>query len=403
MISSTISLGVQNVKITFESTTKRVQLQKDLETQMVTILKSFDLLSSRLSYRLVYEHVGVQKGIKTNSDFQIYVQQINQKQQVKLILFKSDLKHDLISEKEEDLKTIHKLNETIIIEKDQKENFKRQYEESNKDESKLATLIQEQLKSLELGLYDQLHSSKVKPNANSCLNITQSDIFRTKNPKASRVEVSCSLCKGKMKHPFIFYCNNPKCFELVICPYCEDQHANEDESEHILIKSYKVLRLKPGQDDTAVAESILLSPKKEANSISSKLTEKIPVSLNQISSNKDANHITNCLDSFFLEGKQTYVIKEGKNLNVILRIQNNGKVTWPMGCKLVMIPMNSNANIIGHENILKVKTLPNEITNLMITLLTSNKPKGEYTSLWQLQNDKSEPFGQIIKIFVQIV
>lgn len=397
-MSSIISLGVQNIKIMFESTTKRVQLQKDYDSQLFTILKSFDLLNSKLNYKLAYDHLGFQKAISNNSEFQSYVQLINQKQQVKLILLKSDLKLDLISEREVDLKATQKLNETIVIERDQKENFGRN-DEYNKVDSKLSTIIQTQLKSLELGLYDQLHTSNVfKSIANSSPDMTKSDIFRTKNPKARRVEITCSICKFKSQHPFIFYCNSPQCFDLIICPYCEERHSNEDESEHILIKSYKALTLKPKLEDV-VTESILLSPKKEANS---KNYERPMIVKNQF--NKDANHITNkYLDSTYLELKQSYVIKEGKDIDVIIRTQNTGTAEWPIGSKFANIHVKDNNNIVGEDSSLKKKFKPNENVNFIIKLQTSNKPKGKYTSLWQLQNEKGEPFGQVITIHIEIV
>lgn len=97
------------------------------------------------------------------------------------------------------------------------------------------------------------------------------------------------------------------------------------------------------------------------------------------------------------------------NLNVVnntnearksIKLLNNGTVSWPKPCYFTCIENES--TIFGNSNLLKIRVDPGKEINVEVCFnLKDVKEPGEYVSVWQLQNEKKEGFGQKVVFTVK--
>jgi len=84
---------------------------------------------------------------------------------------------------------------------------------------------------------------------------------------------------------------------------------------------------------------------------------------------------------------------------IILR--NNGSQSWPKPCYLTCI--NEESYIKGNSNLLRIKVDPEKEIKVEICLDLKNCHKdGDYFSVWQLQNEKKEFFGDKIIFLIKV-
>ena len=84
-----------------------------------------------------------------------------------------------------------------------------------------------------------------------------------------------------------------------------------------------------------------------------------------------------------------------------VKLLNNGMVSWPKPCYFTCIQ--SESSIIGNSNLLRVKVHPEKQINVEVCLDLKNITQaGDYVSVWQLQNEKREGFGQKVIFKVKV-
>jgi hypothetical protein len=84
-----------------------------------------------------------------------------------------------------------------------------------------------------------------------------------------------------------------------------------------------------------------------------------------------------------------------------LKLQNDGTHAWPKFCYFTCIEEES--AVKGQNVPLKIKVDPGKEINIEVCLnLKHIKEEGVYQSVWRLQNEKREPFGQKVNLSVDV-
>jgi hypothetical protein len=114
------------------------------------------------------------------------------------------------------------------------------------------------------------------------------------------------------------------------------------------------------------------------------------------------NYDVNSLSSKCLTDNLTLETRNHINeIRKSIRLNNNGNVSWPRPCYFTCIQNES--NIYGKTTPIRVKVDPESQINVDICLNLKEVIKsGEYTSVWQLQNNKRQFFGQKVILKIKV-
>jgi len=90
-----------------------------------------------------------------------------------------------------------------------------------------------------------------------------------------------------------------------------------------------------------------------------------------------------------------------KELIKTIKLKNNGQKSWPKPVYLTCLTESS--NLTGNSVPVKLKLDPGKDNNIEIKLVCKESLKaGEYESVWQLQTDKKEFFGEKVVLKIKI-
>ena len=180
------------------------------------------------------------------------------------------------------------------------------------------------------------------------------------------------------------------CHNFDLCSACEEKNKDTHKHPFILIRS----------------------PERAPYSISCVVNENCPIIQKNIPFNQDYkladvilnNSIigeTSELSSQCLTSNLTIVSSENsKEIVKTLKIKNNGLKSWPKPVYLTCISESS--TLIGNSVPIKLKVDSGKESNVEIKLNNKDMKSGEYVTVWQLQNEKKEFFGEQFVIFIKL-
>jgi hypothetical protein len=210
-------------------------------------------------------------------------------------------------------------------------------------------------------------------------------------PKEGQVHpgVSCDDCGVSPIKGHRYKC--AVCHNFDFCSKCEEKNKDSHPHPFILIRH----------------------PERAPHSISCVVKESCPIIQKSIPFNQDyklADAIINnsiivdaneldaqCLTNYF----DVYVKEDCKEIIKTLKFKNTGKKTWPKPVYLACITDSS--TITGNSVPIKLKVDVGKQSNVEIKLNNKDLVAGEYVSIWQLQTEKKEFFGDKIILFVKVI
>jgi len=92
--------------------------------------------------------------------------------------------------------------------------------------------------------------------------------------------------------------------------------------------------------------------------------------------------------------------EDSKEIIKTIKLKNNGTKSWPKPVYLTCIPEVS--TITGNSVPIKLKIDSGKENNVEIKFNNADLKAGDYVSVWQLQNEKKESFGEKIMLKVKI-
>lgn len=163
-----------------------------------------------------------------------------------------------------------------------------------------------------------------------------------------------------------------------------------------------------------IKENVPLLQNNIPNNIEYKFEEFVPQNINNNNNKKvENNNIFNLninqsyiadikeLSSEFLTDSLDVKCKpETKEIVKSIKVKNNGEKSWPKPVYLTCVKEDS--AIHGPSSLIKLKIEKGRETNVEIKLNCKDVKEGSYLSVWQLQNDKKEFFGQKICLKINI-
>jgi len=219
-------------------------------------------------------------------------------------------------------------------------------------------------------------------------NAPQSLDYEMKNSSIIHPSVTCDGCG---MYPLVghrFKC--AVCHDFDFCATCEEKSKDSHPHPFILIRT----------------------PERAPHSISCIVKESCPIIQKSIPYNNEyklADAIIN--NSIIAEIHELSSQCLTSNLNIVafedakeilktLKLKNNGQKSWPKPVYLTCISEES--TITGNSVPIKLKIENGKENNVEIKLNNKDLKTGDYVSVWQLQNEKKESFGEKIVLKVKI-
>jgi len=209
--------------------------------------------------------------------------------------------------------------------------------------------------------------------------------------KSSSITHAGVTCDGCGMYPLVgnrFKC--AVCHNFDFCNACEENNKETHPHPFILIRT----------------------PDRAPHSISCVVKESCPIIQKSIPFNSDYkladviinNSIiaeVNELSSQCLTSNLDIVsFEDSKEILKTLKLKNSGAKSWPKPVYLTCIGESS--TIVGHNVPIKLKIESGKENNVEVKLNNKDLKAGDYVSVWQLQNEKKEFFGEKIVLKVKI-
>jgi hypothetical protein len=181
------------------------------------------------------------------------------------------------------------------------------------------------------------------------------------------------------------------CHNFDFCPKCEEKNKDLHPHPFILIRHPDRA---PHSISCIVKESCPIIQKeipfnKDYKLADAILNNSIIVDTNELS----AQCVTSYLDVYVREDFLGEIVK-------ILKLKNNGKKSWPK--PVYMTCHTESSAVYGYSVPIKIKVEPGKESNVEIKLNNKQLKVGEYVSVWQLQNEKKEFFGDKIVLLLKV-
>lgn len=335
-------------KLIYKGITKRIPLQSNLNDQMSLIVKSFEIQNPVRSLSIAYNIPNQdQMAVTTETDF-------------------GKFRSFLLSGNTKGIKFT--LSDVSTRPK-----------QSEFNEERIAQIISEGIKNMESSIITSLNDSIMQSRIASMSLI----------PWEGLIQVDCSVCKRTRDAKFLFYCLEPECKDILICPNCEENGCRHSNEAHLLVKSYHRLNFYNMPKDLGENKLAGKEDKPEDNGNSEKQIEQ--------SSLTDES-----LDSKFLNDDFPSIeCKQGTNCRVLFKVRNCGGKTWPRGCMLVCL--GDISQVEGEPHKIKVKINPGKDLNADIELKSQFLETGLYCSFWQMQTDRGKYFGELVELTVKVL
>lgn len=190
------------------------------------------------------------------------------------------------------------------------------------------------------------------------------------------------------------------CHDFDYCSKCEEQNKDSHQHPFILIRDPERAPLSiqclVKENCRIIQKEIPFNKEYKLADVFNNNNNNINV-INNIQSSDELNQlsskcITNSLDIIINE--------DSKEIVKTLKLKNNGKKSWPKPAYLTCLTEES--SIKGNSASIKLKVDPGKENNVEIKLIKNDLKIGEYISVWQLQNEKREFFGEKIILNVKI-
>ncbi len=233
--------------------------------------------------------------------------------------------------------------------------------------------------------------AKKKKNSSQDL---ESEIKLDSNDLTIHTHVTCDGCGESPIKGRRFKC--AVCHDFDFCSKCEE--LNKDSHQHPFI--------------------MIRHPDRAPISISCIVKENCPIiqkvipfnqqyKLADVFNNVNNNNIQSVfeqnlqLSSQCLSNSLSIVISEdSKELVKTVKLKNNGQKSWPKPVYLTCLTDQS--TIKGPNVPIKIKVDPGKENNVEVKLSKKDLKVGDYISIWQLQNEKKEFFGEKVVLNVKI-
>ena len=213
-------------------------------------------------------------------------------------------------------------------------------------------------------------------------------IQQKKDNLAIHSNVSCDDCRVSPIQGNRYKC--AVCHNFDFCSGCEEKNKDSHPHPFILIRN----------------------PDRAPHSISCIVTENCSIIQKNIPCNQEYKLADAIIkNSIIVEGSQLSSQCLTNNLEIIasvdskdliktLKLKNNGLKSWPKPVYLTCISESS--TLLGIAIPIKIKVEPGKETNVEIKVCIKDLNAGEYVSVWQLQNEKKEFFGDRIVVNIKV-
>jgi len=216
--------------------------------------------------------------------------------------------------------------------------------------------------------------------------------------------VTCDGCGKKPLKGIRYKC--AVCHDFDYCAKCEEKNKNSHPHPFIMIRKPERA---PLTIQCMIREAMPLLQNNIPNNNEYKFEEIIPKNINKIEESPHFNNNINQsiivdlkeLSSECLTSSLEIKCKDDtKEMVKSIKMKNNGERSWPKPVYLTCIKEES--GIYGPSSSIKLKVEKGKETNVEIKLNCKDVKEGSYVSVWQLQNDKKEFFGQKISLKITI-